>query len=93
MPVRRAHFLIIPVNGNEWGIRVRDTVYGQFATHAAASEHAVRWGRRMAAKGVEVRVLGSSNGAPPQVIWTSELPESLLGVEFYTGPSKDARRQ
>jgi len=93
LPVRRAHFLIVPLNGREWGIRVRDTVYGQFATHAAASEHAVQWGRRMAAKGVEVRVLDSTKRAPPQVIWTSELPESLLGVEFHTDPSKDARRR
>ena len=90
MPVRRAHLLIIPLNDRAWGIRVRNTVYGQFATYAAASEHAIQWGRRMAAKGVVARVLAFARGEHPHVVWTSEFPEVLLGVEFNTGPSKDA---
>lgn len=90
MPVRRAHFLIVPLNGRGWGIRVRETVYGEFATHAAASEHAIQWARRMAAKGIEVRVLAARLGGQPQVVWTNDPLESLLGGGD-TGPSKDAQ--
>ena len=90
MPVRRAHFLIVPLNGRGWGIRVRETVYGEFATRAAASEHAIQWGRRMAAKGIEVRILAARPGEPPQVVWTNDPLASLLG-EDDIGPSKDAQ--
>ena len=90
MPVRRAHFLIVPLDGRGWGIRVRETVYGEFATHAAASEHAIQWARRMAVKGIEVRVLASRPSGQPHVVWTNDPLESLLG-EGATAPSKDAQ--
>ena len=35
MPLRRAHFLMVRLNPHCGGIRVRNTDYGEFATHAA----------------------------------------------------------